>query len=435
LKSAFKSLNLFEIFFLTQHSKNDHNLTFQDFNFDEKLLEGLYSMGYSKPTPIQAQAIPLIQTNKDLIACAQTGTGKTAAFLLPIINKIISLPDEKRRLNTLIISPTRELATQIDNQVEGLGYFTGVSSISIYGGGDGNAWNQQKKALEEGADIIIATPGRLIAILQMGAIDFSQLQHLILDEADRMLDMGFFDDIIKIIKYIPAKRQTLLFSATMPPKIRKLAHSILVNPEQLNISISKPSEGILQQAYLAYDTQKIKLLLHILKEGNYGSVIIFASTKESVKKLDQELRRIGLKTKAFHSDLEQKEREEIMRDFKAKSLQILIGTDILSRGIDVEGISLVVNFNTPHDPEDYVHRIGRTARAETTGTAITFINDKDQRKFAAIEELIEKEIPKLSLPAGMGDAPTYQPEKRVSSGDFHKKKTYHKKKPGFVKKA
>jgi ATP-dependent RNA helicase RhlE len=204
-------------------------LTFQDFNFDEKLLEGLYSMGYSKPTPIQAQAIPLIQTNRDLIACAQTGTGKTAAFLLPIINKIINLPDEKRRLNTLIISPTRELATQIDNQVEGLGYFTGVSSISIYGGGDGNAWNQQKKALEEGADIIIATPGRLIAILQMGAIDFSQLQHLILDEADRMLDMGFFDDILKIIKYIPAKRQTLMFSATMPPKIRKLAHSILVS--------------------------------------------------------------------------------------------------------------------------------------------------------------------------------------------------------------
>jgi superfamily II DNA/RNA helicase len=409
-------------------------LTFQDFNFDEKLLEGLYSMGYSKPTPIQAQAIPLIQTNKDLIACAQTGTGKTAAFLLPIINKIIRLPDEKRRLNTLIISPTRELATQIDNQVEGLGYFTGVSSISIYGGGDGNAWNQQRKALEEGADIIIATPGRLIAILQMGVIDFSQLQHLILDEADRMLDMGFFDDILKIIKYIPAKRQTLLFSATMPPKIRKLAHSILVNPEQLNISISKPSEGILQQAYLVYDTQKIKLLTHILKEGNYGSVIIFASTKESVKKLDNELHRLGMKTKAFHSDLDQKEREEIMREFKGKTLQILIGTDILSRGIDVEGISLVVNFNTPHDPEDYVHRIGRTARAETTGTAITFINDKDQRKFAAIEELIEKEIPKLSLPAGMGDAPNYQPEKRVSSGDFHKKKTYHKKKPGFVKK-
>jgi superfamily II DNA/RNA helicase len=409
-------------------------LTFQDFNFDDKLLDGLYSMGYNKPTPIQAQAIPLIQTDKDLIACAQTGTGKTAAFLLPILNKIINTPEDKRRLNTLIISPTRELATQIDNQVEGLGYFTGVSSISIYGGGDGAAWNQQRKALEEGAEIIIATPGRLIAILQMGAIDFSQLQHLILDEADRMLDMGFYDDILKIIKYLPLKRQTLLFSATMPPKIRKLAHNILVEPEQLNIAISKPSEGILQQAYLVYDPQKTALLTHILKEGNWGSVIIFASTKESVKKLSSELLHLGLKTKAFHSDLDQKEREEIMRDFKAKTLQILIGTDILSRGIDVEGISLVINYNTPHDPEDYIHRIGRTARAETTGTAITFINDKDQRKFAAIEELIEREIPKLSLPAGMGDAPTYQPNKRVSSGIIHKKKTYHKKKTGFVKK-
>jgi superfamily II DNA/RNA helicase len=409
-------------------------LTFQDFNFDERLLEGLYSMGYSKPTPIQAEAIPLIQTNRDLIACAQTGTGKTAAFLLPILNKIIGLSDKQRRLNTLIISPTRELATQIDNQVEGLGYFTGISSISIYGGGDGAAWTQQRKALEEGAEIIIATPGRLMAILQMGGtIDFSNLQHLILDEADRMLDMGFYDDIIKIIKYIPAKRQTLLFSATMPPKIRKLAHSILTNPEQLNIAISKPSEGILQQAYLVYDTQKINLLLHILKEQSWGPVIIFASTKESVKKLDVELRRSGLKIKAFHSDLEQKEREQIMIEFKSKSLQILIGTDILSRGIDVEGISLVINYTVPHDPEDYIHRIGRTARAETTGTAITFINDKDQRKFADIEDLIEREIPKLSLPTDMGDAPTYQPNKRVSSGVIHKKKTYHKKKT-FVKK-
>jgi ATP-dependent RNA helicase RhlE len=413
-------------------------LTFQDFNFDDKLLEGLYSMGYSKPTPIQAEAIPLIQTNRDLIACAQTGTGKTAAFLLPIINKIIGLSDKQRRLNTLIISPTRELATQIDTQVEGLGYFTGISSISIYGGGDGAAWNQQRKALEEGAEIIIATPGRLMAILQMGGtIDFSNLQHLILDEADRMLDMGFYDDIVKIIKYIPAKRQTLLFSATMPPKIRKLAHSILTNPEQLNIAISKPSEGILQQAYLAYDAQKINLLMHILKSQDWGPVIIFASTKESVKKLETDLRRTGLKIKAFHSDLEQKEREQIMIEFKSKSLQILIGTDILSRGIDVEGISLVINFNVPHDPEDYIHRIGRTARAETTGTAITFINDKDQRKFADIEDLIEREIPKLSLPPDMGDAPVYQPHKRMSSGlsgkGNFKKKPFHQKKK-FAKK-
>jgi ATP-dependent RNA helicase RhlE len=413
-------------------------LTFQDFNFEEKLLDGLFSMGYTKPTPIQEQAIPLILQNKDLIACAQTGTGKTAAFLLPILNKIINTPEEQRHLNTLIISPTRELATQIDQQVEGLGYFTGISSISIYGGGDGNAFIQQRKALEEGAEIIIATPGRLIALLQMGQINFDQLQHLILDEADRMLDMGFYDDIIKIIKYLPKERQTLLFSATMPPKIRVLANTILSNPVQVSISISKPSEGILQQAYLVYDAQKLKLLTHILANDSYGSVIIFASTKENVKKLEIELLRIGLKVKAFHSDLEQKEREEILRDFRSKTIPVLIGTDILSRGIDVEGISLVVNFNTPHDAEDYIHRIGRTARAETTGTAITFINDKDQRKFAAVEALIGREIPKIALPEGMGEAPLYQPEKRVFTGGGHnsndKKKPFHHKKKTFVKK-
>jgi ATP-dependent RNA helicase RhlE len=413
-------------------------LTFQDFNFEDKLLDGLFSMGYTKPTPIQEQAIPLILQNKDLIACAQTGTGKTAAFLLPILNKIIALPEEQRHLNTLIISPTRELATQIDQQVEGLGYFTGISSISIYGGGDGNAFIQQRKALEEGAEIIIATPGRLIALLQMGQINFDQLQHLILDEADRMLDMGFYDDIIKIIKYLPKERQTLLFSATMPPKIRVLANTILSNPAQVSISISKPSEGILQQAYLVYDAQKLKLLTHILSNKSYSSVIVFASTKENVKKLEIELLRIGLKVKAFHSDLEQKEREEILRDFRSKTIPVLIGTDILSRGIDVEGISLVVNFNTPHDPEDYIHRIGRTARAETTGTAITFINDKDQRKFAAVEALIGREIPKIALPEGMGEAPLYQPEKRVFSSGGHngsdKKKPFHHKKKTFVKK-
>lgn len=402
-------------------------MTFQDFNFDEKLIEGLASMGYTKPTAIQEQAIPLILQNKDLIACAQTGTGKTAAFLLPILHKIINTPDKQRHLNTLIISPTRELATQIDQQVEGLGYFTGISSISIYGGGDGAAWNQQRKALEDGAEIIIATPGRLIALLQMGKINFAHLKHLILDEADRMLDMGFYDDIVKIIKYLPAERQTILFSATMPPKIRLLANTIAKNPEQVNISISKPSEGILQQAYLVFDTQKLKLLTSILADAKYSSVIIFASTKENVKKLDKELKQVGLKAKAFHSDLEQREREEILREFKSKSLPILIGTDILSRGIDVEGINLVVNFNTPHDPEDYIHRIGRTARAATTGVAITFINDKDQRKFAAIEALIGKEIPKLPLPEGLGEGPAYQPNRRVGPDSF-KKKPFKKKK-------
>ncbi len=403
-------------------------MNFNDFNFDEKLLDGLSSMGFDKPTPIQEQAIPLILANKDLIACAQTGTGKTAAYLLPILNKIVQ--NKTSNLNTLIIAPTRELAQQIDQQVEGFAYFLGVSSISVYGGGDGAAFEQQKKAMREGADIIIATPGRLIAMLtSAGSVNMSSLQHLVLDEADRMLDMGFHDDIMRIINYLPKTRQTVLFSATMPPKIRSMANKILTNPEHVNIAISKPAEGILQQAFMAFDTQKVALVKHILNEKEHNSVIVFASTKEKVKELGKELYRSGLSIKAFHSDLEQAEREQIMLAFKNKEVQILIGTDILSRGIDVDGISLVVNFDVPPDPEDYIHRIGRTARAETTGTAITFINPKDQRRFFSIENLIGTEIPKLPLPEFLGEAPLYEPDKKMDRpmGGF-------KKKPGFKKK-
>jgi superfamily II DNA/RNA helicase len=378
-------------------------VNFNDFNFDPRLLEGLNSMGYNKPTPIQEQAIPLILNNKDLIACAQTGTGKTAAYLLPIIHKIVHA--ETRHLNTLILAPTRELAQQIDQQVEGFAYFIEVSSISVYGGGDGATWDQQKRAMKEGADIIIATPGRLIAQLTSGSMNLEHLQHLILDEADRMLDMGFYEDILRIINYLPKKRQTLLFSATMPPKIRALASKILIEPEQVNIAISKPAEGILQQAYMTYDNQKVGLIKHLLKDEKFASIIIFVSTKDNVKNLDRELRRTGLAAKAFHSDLEQDERENILREFKSRQLRVLIGTDILSRGIDVEGISLVINYDSPPDPEDYIHRIGRTARAETTGTAITFINDKDQQKFFRIESLIGKDIPKIPLPAELGEGP------------------------------
>lgn len=386
-------------------------LTFHEFNFDPKLNEGLESMGYLKPTPIQEQAIPLILERKDLIACAQTGTGKTAAYLLPILNNI--LHSEKRHLNTLIIAPTRELAQQIDQQIEGFAYFLGVSSIPVYGGGDGATWDQQKKALEAGVDIIIATPGRLMAQLASGVIKLDDVEHLVLDEADRMLDMGFYEDIIRIIKYLPPNRQTLLFSATMPPKIRALANRILKNPQEINIALSKPAEGILQQAYVVYDEQKEKLISHIFKTGQYSSVLIFASTKENVKKLDRALQKIGITAKAIHSDLEQVERENILREFKNKQLSILVGTDVLSRGIDVEGISLVINFDVPPDPEDYIHRIGRTARAATTGTAITFINAKDQRKFFRIESMIGKEIEKIQLPESLGAGPLYQPEKAV----------------------
>jgi superfamily II DNA/RNA helicase len=383
------------------------------------MLEGLSCMGFKNATPIQDQAIPLILQNKDIIACAQTGTGKTAAFVLPILHKI--LQSESGKLNTLVLVPTRELAVQIDNQIEGFAYFLSVSSIAIYGGGDGVTWEVQKKALKQGADMIIATPGRLIALLASGDIKFDSLKHLVLDEADRMLDMGFYDDILKIVGYLPTNRQTLLFSATMPPKIRGLAQRILNQPEQISLAISKPAEGIDQRAYMTHDGQKMPLIKQILKEGNFASTIVFASTKETVKKLKHEFRQAGLVAKSFHSDLEQSERESIMLEFKSKQLPILIGTDILSRGIHVEGISLVVNFDVPPDPEDYIHRIGRTARAATTGIAITFINDRDQKRFYRIEKLIEKEIPKLPLPEELGPAPVYNP-KAASSGKVFSKR-------------
>lgn len=400
--------------------ENTNTLNFSDFNFDKELQEGLESMGYKQATPIQQQAIPVILEGKDLIACAQTGTGKTAAFLLPIMQHILHAP--VRHLNTLVIAPTRELAIQIDQQVDGLGYFCGVGSIAIYGGNDGIAWETQKHSLEQGVDIIVATPGRLKALLQNGSINFTHLQHLVLDEADRMLDMGFFDDIKQIINYLPKKRQTILFSATMPPKMRILANQISDHPVSVNIAISKPAAGIVQQAYVVYDNQKENLLQEILKNQDYSSVIIFSSTKENVKNLEKSLRKKEASIKAFHSDLEQAEREEIMREFKSRQLRILIGTDILSRGIDVDGISLVVNYDAPPDPEDYIHRIGRTARASKAGVAITFINERDQRKFFEIESLMGIEVPKIPLPEFLGTGPEYKPEE---------KKKFDGRKPGM----
>jgi ATP-dependent RNA helicase RhlE len=397
-------------------------VTFNDFNFDPRLLEGLDSMGYTKPTPVQQGTIPIIMANQDLIACAQTGTGKTAAYILPILNKIIH--SEKRHLNTLVIAPTRELALQIDQQVEGFSYFLGVSSIPVYGGSDGATWEVQRKAMEQGADIIIATPGRLIALLASGKMDFNHLEHLVLDEADRMLDMGFFDDIVKIINYLPKKRQTLLFSATMPPRIRTLAGKILNDPQEVNIAISKPADGILQQAYMVYDQQKNGLLRHLVKQDEYKSVIIFSNSKENVKKLGAELARSGLSAQAFHSDLEQSEREQIMNKFKSRQLQILIGTDILSRGIDVDGIGLVINYDTPHDAEDYVHRVGRTARAERTGVAITFVNEKDRQKFSRVEKLIGKEIARIPLPVELGAGPDFSGAASSSSSHSSPKKRF-----------
>lgn len=416
-------------------------MTFEEFGLGFDVLDGIAAMGYKSATPIQQQAIPLILQDKDIIACAQTGTGKTAAFMLPLLHKIMNMPADG--VNTLIIVPTRELAIQIDQQVEAMGYYLDVKSIAVYGGNSGSGWVQQKQALTKGADIIIATPGRLIALMQMGGVDFSNIQHLVLDEADRMLDMGFYDDIIKIVSALPKQRQTLCFSATMPPRIRQLTKQIQKpEVEQINIAISKPAEGITQMAYMAHDEQKVPLLLSILQANSYKSIIVFSSSKEKVKKLEIVLRKANLNAKSFHSDLEQAAREELMLAFKNQRVNILVGTDVISRGIDVDGIDLVVNFDVPPDPADYVHRIGRTARAATTGTAITFINEKDIRRFNGIERLIERRIDKEAMPESIGIPPVYKeynfnrsaqagtPHSNASGNTNKKRKYYKPKKKG-----
>lgn len=400
-------------------------MKFSDFNFESSLQEGLDSMGFDTPTPIQVQAIPIIQHHKDLIGCAQTGTGKTAAFLLPILNKLAKYPTDS--INTLIIVPTRELALQIDQALQGFSYFTAVNSLAIYGGSDGSVFEIEKRALSEGANIIIATPGRLMAHLNMGYVKLDNLQTLILDEADRMLDMGFVDDILKISTYLPKQRQTLMFSATMPPKIRVLATKLLVNPEHISIAVSKPAEGVIQGAYLVYDTQKNNLIKSLLEGKELSSVIIFVSTKQKVKELERDLQKAGLRAKAIHSDLEQPEREEVLRNFRSKKLQILVATDILSRGIDIEDIGLVINYDVPGDAEDYIHRIGRTARAAATGVALTFINEYDQQKFLQIETMLGYEVKKLLLPESIGTGPAYSPEVKM-------KRPFTKKKNNFSKK-
>ncbi len=377
--------------------------TFRDFQLDKSILESLDAMGFNEPTPIQEKGIPIILQNKDLIGCAQTGTGKTAAFLLPITQNILKDKDNGKggKINTLIIVPTRELAVQIDQQLQGLSYFTGISSLAVYGGGDGMSWDQQRNAFERGADIIVATPGRLIAHLQMGYLDFSELKHLVLDEADRMLDMGFYGDILKIVKELPEKRQTLLFSATMPREIRKLATKLLNNPDEINLAVAKPAEGILQAIYKVEDGLKTKLIKELLKEKDLQRVLIFASTKSAVKSLARELKSEELSVAAIHSDLKQKEREQVLLNFKSASTSILVATDIVSRGIDIDNIDLVINYHVPMDAEDYVHRVGRTARAKSTGVAITFVNRKDSRNLMKIERLIGSKIFEIKVPEGI----------------------------------
>jgi len=391
-------------------------VSFTDFDFSDTLLDALHYMGFKSPTPIQSEAIPIIQDGDDIIACAQTGTGKTAAFLLPILDKLYRSDSRKDGVNTLIVCPTRELALQIDQAVEGFGYLLNVNSLPVYGGGDNSTYQQQKKALSQGADIIIATPGRLISHINLGYVNLKNVEHFILDEADRMLDMGFFEDITKIQSFLPKERQNLLFSATFPPKIRDLAKKILVNPKQVNIAISKPAKGVTQGAYLAYDEQKIAIIQHILAQKDYPSVIIFSSTKRAVREIANNLRRKKFAVAEISSDLDQKDREMALRTFRAKKIQILVATDIIARGIDIKEISLVINYAVPNDAEDYVHRIGRTARADSTGEAITLISPKDMRQFADIESLIEQEVEKRENPEHIGRGPSYDPRKRHSRG-------------------
>ncbi len=375
---------------------------------DERLLEGLESMGFIEATPVQQQSMPIILKGKDLIACAQTGTGKTAAFLLPTLHALMQEAGGES-IRALVVVPTRELALQIDQALEGLSYFTDISSYALYGGGDGSNFDQQKKALTMGADVIIATPGKLISHLNMGYVNTKGLTHLILDEADRMLDMGFFEDIMRIVSFLPEKRQTLMFSATMPPKIRQLASKLLVEPEEVSLAISKPAAGVMQVAYLVHDKDKPALIKKLLDKKELNGVIIFSRTKRNVKEIAKILQKTTLDVEEMHSDLSQDEREEVMRRFKNRNVQVLVATDILSRGIDIKELQLVVNFDVPDEAEDYVHRVGRTARADKSGIAITFISPDDQRKFANIERLIETNVQKQPVPADVGESFEYNP--------------------------
>ena len=347
-------------------------MRFDEVNLDENVLQGIEAMNFQEMTPVQEQTIPVILEGKDIIGCAQTGTGKTAAYTLPLLSRLVAEGNPDNHIRAVIMVPTRELAQQIDMQFEGFSYFLPISTTVVYGGGDGAGWDQQKKGLLMGADVVIATPGRLLSHIANSGIDLSQVSYFILDEADRMLDMGFFDDIMQIVKQMPTKRQTILFSATLPPKIRQLAKQILKDPAEINIAISKPNEAIIQSAYICYETQKMTIIQELFSKPNRKKTIIFSSSKQKVKDLAYSLKRMKLNVAAMHSDLEQEQREAVMLDFKNGKTDILVATDIVARGIDIDDIGLVINYDVPHDPEDYIHRIGRTARANADGVAITF---------------------------------------------------------------
>ena len=407
-------------------------MLFTDLPLCDALIEGLQAMNFKETTPVQEQSIPAILAKRDVIACAQTGTGKTAAFLLPLINNLQTEPHDTQKVNAIVMAPTRELAQQIDQQMEGFSYFTPFSSVAVYGGNDGDAWNVQKRGLQTGAEVVVATPGRLLSHINLYDIDFSGVKYFILDEADRMLDMGFYDDIMKIEKLLPKDRQTIMFSATMPPKIKQLAKSIQRNPLEITIAIARPPEAIIQSAYICFEPQKMEIVRQLFSEKKPNKVILFSGSKQKVKEIAKTLRQMKLSAGEMHSDLDQQQRDHVMHEFRNERVDILVATDIVARGIDIDDISLVINFDVPYDVEDYVHRIGRTARAGDSGMAITFVSPDEQFRFSRIEQFLEKEIYKIPVPAELGETPEYNPEKwqresRLQNG--RKKRNFGKKRP------
>ena len=388
-------------------------MKFEELDLNDNVLDALYDMRFDECTPVQENCIPPILDKRDVLGVAQTGTGKTAAYLLPILSRLADGGFPKDAVNCIIMSPTRELAQQIDQAMQGFSYYLpDVSSVAVYGGNDGNRYDQEMKSMRLGADVIIATPGRLISHISMGNIDLSKVSFFVLDEADRMLDMGFSEDIMKIASGLPESCQTIMFSATMPKDIETMAQKLLKNPVEIKLAVSKPAEKINQSAYICYETQKLKIIDDIFKAGDLKRVIIFSGSKMKVKQINQALQRLKINCGEMHSDLDQAQRDEIMYKFKSGQLDVLVATDIVSRGIDIDDITMVINYDVPHDAEDYVHRIGRTARADRDGVAITFVNEDDMYAFHQIEKFLEREITRNPLPEGCGEGPEYTTTKR-----------------------
>ena len=405
---------------------------FTDFDLEDEILDALDAMRFEECTPIQEQTIQPLLDGRDLIGVAQTGTGKTAAYLLPVLNKLCQGGYPEDAINCVIMAPTRELAQQIDRQLEGFTYFMPVSGVAVYGGNDGQRYEQELRGMAKGADIIVATPGRLISHINLGNIDLSKVSFFILDEADRMLDMGFYNDIMTIAKQLPKERQTMLFSATMPEEIRRLAANILTDPLQITLALAKPADGITQQAYICHEGQKPGIIKSIFKNESSERVILFTSRKTKVKEISLMLKKQGFNVGEMHSDLSQSERDEIMYLYKSHKIDIIVATDILARGIDIDDIRIVINYDVPRDCDDYIHRIGRTARAGTTGRAITFVSEEDQAFFKQIEDFIEQDVPKIAVPEELGEAPAYEPKKkndRKKGGDRNRRRKSNNGKP------